>query len=285
MLLGLLAGLQGPSWVQVGRVTAVYWGDDATVAASLAELADRTSQWPGIPTVVDHPIRLVLVPDAERFDSLTAGRLPEWGVGAAIPVRNTIIIRLVGDPKQTLRHELAHLALHTKVRRVPRWFDEGYAVRAADEWNRIAALQVNWALLRGDIPSLRQLDAFLRGETASSAEAAYALSATAVLLLERLGGDRGLEPLIVTLREEPNFDRALRATHQVTLGQFEALWQRDLRKRYGWFLVISTFSVFWAVAGFMLAALWVWRRQRDRERRAALDEGWVIPDGPWDTPA
>jgi hypothetical protein len=284
-MLGLLVAAQGPSWLQVGRVTAVYWEGDATKAAALAELADRMWPWPGIREPVEHPIRLVVVSDAERFDSLTAGRLPEWGVAAAFPATNTIVLRPMGDPRRALRHELAHLALHSVVRSVPRWFDEGYAVWAAGEWGRLEALRVNWALLRGERPSLIELDGYLRGPTASSAEAAYALAATAVLFLERLGGERGLEPILLALATDGDIDRALRRSYQVTLGQFEDLWRRDLKNRYGWLLVLSTFSAFWAVAGVMLVALWVWRRHRDQERRAALDEGWVVHDDPWDTPA
>ncbi len=284
-MLGLLGMAQGPSWLQVGRVTAVYWEKDAVAAGALAELADRGGPWPGIRTPVDHPIRLIVVSDAARFDSLTAGRLPEWGVGAAFPATNTIVMRAQGDVRRTLRHELAHLALHSVVKRVPRWFDEGYAVRAAGEWDRINALRVNWALLRGERPSLTELDGYLRGRTATSAEAAYALAATAVLFLERLGGERGLEPILLALGTEADFDRALRQSYQVTLGQFESLWRRDLRRRYGWLLVLSTFSAFWAVTGVMLVVLWVWRRQRDRERRAALDEGWVVHDDSANTPA
>lgn len=263
----------------------MYWERDRETAAALAEFADNAGPWPGLPPAPERPIRLVVVSGSARFDSLTAGRLPEWGVGAAFPATNTIVVRVVNDPRRTLRHELAHLALHEVVGWVPRWFDEGYAVRAADEWDRLDILRVNWALLRGNIPTLADLDRYLRGETAASADAAYALATTAILMLERLGGDRGLEPLMRALADEPDLDQAMRQTYQVTLGQFEDLWRRDLRKRYGWLLVLTTFSVFWAVAGVMLVVLWVWRRERDRERRAALDEGWVVPEGSSDSTA
>jgi hypothetical protein len=177
-----------------------------------------------------------------------------------------------------LRHELAHLALHGAVRHVPRWFDEGYAARAAGEWDRLEALRVNWALLRGAVPSLRELDRYLLVDGSAQAGAAYALSTTAVLLLERMGGERGLEPLITALGRTIDFDQALRASYRITLGQFEEQWHKDLRRRYGWLLVVTSFSAFWAVMGVLLAVLWAWRRRRDRARRAALDEGWIVAD-------
>jgi hypothetical protein len=39
--------------------------------------------------------------------------------------------------------------------------------------------------------------------------------------------------------------------------------------------------VFWVFVALLLVALWSRRRMHDRERRAALDEGWVVPDDEW----
>ena len=57
-----------------------------------------------------------------------------------------------GDPREVLRHELAHLALHEYLGDLPpRWFDEGYASYSAREWRRDDVLAANVALaLRGD---------------------------------------------------------------------------------------------------------------------------------------
>ena len=56
-----------------------------------------------------------------------------------------------GDPREVLRHEVAHLALHEFLGEAPpRWFDEGYASFAAREWTREDALATNLALaIRG----------------------------------------------------------------------------------------------------------------------------------------
>lgn len=270
----------------MGRVTAVYWGDDANAAIALAERADRAGPWPGIPQPAPAPIRLVLVRNTARFDSITRGRLPEWGVAAAYPATRTIVLDLSEQrPLRVLRHELAHLTLHGVVQRVPRWFDEGYAARAAGEWSRLDALRVNWWLIRGQVPSLFEVDRRLREGGAGEAEAAYALATTAVLLLERLGGERGLEPLITTLGTTGDFDQALRRTYQLTLGQFEDRWRRELRQRYGWLLWLTSFTTFWAGVGVLIVALWWWRRRRNRARRAALDQDWQMPNDIDDTSA
>jgi hypothetical protein len=272
---------QDPSVVQVGRVTAYYWSGEGEVARNLAEAADVTGPYPGLSEPWNEPVRLFLAAVESRFDSLTGGRAPEWSIGIALPASNTIVLKLTGDVRRTLQHEMAHLALHSLVERVPVWFEEGYASRAAGEWNRLEALRVNWALMSGAVPSFGQVNRDIRSG-ATHAETAYALGTAAVLLLERMGGERGLEPLLRNLADLRDFDRALRKTHHVTLGQFEVLWQRDLRKRYGWVLFFGSLTVFWTCVAVVLLSLGGARRRRDSARKAALDQGWVISTDEWD---
>lgn len=262
--------------MQVGDVTAVYWPGQEAVALGLAELADGAGSWPGLPTAPQGPLRLIIADNTRRFDSVTLRRLPRWGVGAAFPGSRTILIRLDGDPRRVLRHELAHLALHQAVRRVPLWLDEGYAARAAGEWDRLDGLLMNWHLLGGRVPTLDQVTADLRGGR-PEAEAAYAFATTAVLYLERLGGGQGLAPLLANLTAEPDLDRALRATYGMTLAQFETAWRGDLKGRYGWLLLFASFATLWLLVLLVVGLGWRYRRRRDRQRRQALDEGWVIP--------
>jgi hypothetical protein len=127
-----------------------------------------------------------VVPNGRVLDSLTTGRAPAWGAAVALPGARTIVVRADQDDlARTLRHELAHLALHEAVSvRVPLWFDEGYAAWAAGEWERFGSLELNLAVVRGAVPSLTALDGALRG-SASTAEAAYALAASAVTELAR----------------------------------------------------------------------------------------------------
>ena len=170
-----------------------------------------------------------------------------------------------------LRHELAHLALRWHVGRyVPLWFEEGYAAVAAQEWDRLDALRLNWQLARGVRMNLDDVDRALRGAR-GDAETGYALAATAVLMLERWGGDRGLGPLVANLRQADSFDAALRATYHVTESDFELRWQRDLGSRYGWLSWLAAMGFFWLAIGSLLVALVLLRKKRDRAKRAALD--------------
>lgn len=262
--------------MQVGWVRAVYWPGDERLATRLAEIAEGAGPWPGVPDLAPFPVTLIMTRSDARFDSLTRGQLPAWSGAAAFPGSNTIVLRVQGDPVATLRHELAHLVLARVAPHVPRWFAEGYAVRAVRDWGMLDALALNWRLLRGRPPTFRELDRDLRSGPAH-ARPAYVLAGSAVLYLERIGGPRGLEPLILRLREQRAFEPAVRAAHLMSLEELEAAWHKDLRRRYGWLLLTSSLSLFWGITALVVGVVWWRRRRRDRVRREALDEGWDVP--------
>ncbi len=247
----------------------------------MAEAADHAADFPGIGPLPDRPIRIILAPTRSAYDSLTRGRLPLWSEGAAFPDAGTIVLltdRPSDRPSVPLRHELAHLALRWHVgRRVPLWFEEGYAAVAAQEWDRLDALRLNWQLARGVRMDLDDVDRALRGAR-GDAETGYALAATAVLMLERWGGERGLSPLLANLPQAESFDAALRATYHVTEGDFELRWQRDVGSRYGWLSWLAAMGFFWLSIGALLAALVLLRRRRNQRKRAALEEAELLDE-------
>jgi peptidase MA superfamily protein len=262
--------------VRVGQVTAVAWPKQLVLATELARRANDTTAWPGLSRRAPGPLRLIVVPDGRRLDSLTQGKAPSWGAAVAVPGERLILLRAdAEDIYATLRHELAHLALHEAVSvRVPLWFDEGYAAWAAGEWGRLGALELNLAVVRGAVPDLRSLDGALRG-SATTADAAYALAVSAVTELGRRNPSGSIEPLLQRLIAGHDFEASVLETTGLTLFQYERAWQRGVRQRYSlanWLL---------AGGGWGAIALSVWllvklRRRSDRARRAALDEGWEV---------
>jgi hypothetical protein len=260
----------------VGQVTAVAWPAQRSLAVELAREAGRPTEWPGLGRRSPGALRLIIVPDARRLDSLTSGRAPHWGAAIALPEARTILLRADGgDLSRTLRHELAHLALHEAVSvRVPLWFDEGYAGWAAGEWDRLGELELNLAVVRGSIPDLRSLDGALRG-SATTADAAYALAVSAVTELARRNPTGTLNPLLARLEAGEDFDSAVRTTTGLTLDRFEEQWQRSTRRRYS----VGTWLIAgggWLVLALVVLSLRRFRRRADRVRRAALDVGWEV---------
>jgi hypothetical protein len=262
--------------VQVGQVTAVAWPAQLALATELAREASRPAEWPGLGTRGVDSFRLIVVPDLRRLDSLTQGRAPSWAAAIALPDSRTVVLRAdAEDLPRILRHELAHLTLHRAVSgRVPLWFDEGYAGWAAGEWDRLGLLELNLSVARGALPGLSGLDRALRGAT-STADAAYALAVSAVTELARRNPTGTLTPLMTRLSAGEDFGAAVLGTTGLTLDRFEEEWQRAVRRRY------SMVTWLFASGGWFLVSVGVlflvhFRRQADRERRAALDEGWVV---------
>ncbi len=270
--------------MRVGQVTVLAWPGQMKLAGDLAARADRPAEWPGLGRRDPGPLRLIVVPDGRYLDSLTSGRAPSWGAGIAVPGARTILLRADrGDIYATLRHELAHLALHQAVRvRVPLWFDEGYAAWAAGEWERLGSLELNLAVVRGVVPDLRALDGALRGSE-STADAAYALAVSAVAELARRNPSRTLTPLLERLTAGEDFDAAVLGTTGLTVDRFDEEWRRAVRRRYSlatWLLAGGG----WGILALVLWAVLRRRRKADRVRRAALDQGWEIAPELTETP-
>ena len=250
---------------------------DMSLAIGLAESAGTPSEWYGLGRREAGELRLIVV-RGQGDRGFSRDQLPGWGAGFTFPSARTILIRAdAGDPYRILRHELAHLVLADAVKvRVPLWFSEGYAALAAGELNRLIALRLNFSIAKGNIPGFFELDRGLRANE-PTAETSYALAASAVAMLARRHPDHSLVPLLSKLESGESFDRAVLATTGSPLGRFELEWQRDVRRRYGLLGWIMAGGL-WALASLLvLAAIWV-RRKRDRPRRLALDEGWVVEE-------
>lgn len=263
---------------EIGLVTVIAEPGQVGLATKLAELAEPSREWTGLGRLDLTPFTLVVTADAAGYARWSGGRVPGWGAGLTVPSRRLVVIRAdAGDPFGTLRHELAHLALHTSIRsRVPLWFDEGYAVVAAGEHNRMAALQLNLAVAMGRVPTLPLLNASLRGG-AGDAATAYALAGSAVADLQRRHPTGSLEPLLNRLRAGERFDDALRLTTGLDAERFGESWHIAVRRRYNlgvWTLAGGGWVILALLMGFAAG----WRRHADAPRRAALDVGWSLPE-------
>jgi Peptidase MA superfamily len=264
--------------VEVGDVLVMVDSQHASLGTALGQAAAVPHDWLGIGRVDAGRLVLVVADTRQAFAEWSHGRVPAWGAGVTFPGSHVVIIRLdAGDPFETLRHELAHVVLHRDVPgRVPLWFDEGYAVLASGEFDRMAQLRLNLAVALGHIPeTLDGLDAQLRAD-AADAEAAYALSGSAVAELARRNPTHTLKPMIRQLEEGTPFDQAVEITTGLNDGRFDVAWRQAVRSRYNLALWFMTGGA-WLLLAFVLIWAAASRRRRDEPRRRALDVGWPMP--------
>jgi hypothetical protein len=261
--------------IDSGRFTIVAFPRDAALARSLLGEALRRDTFPGLPRPTAHA-RILITPDALHFHEAIGASAPEWGAAIATPANGRIVMQgsrassAAGDPRETLRHELAHLALYETLGDLPpRWFDEGYASFAAGELARDDVLATNVPLAFTGIPSLDSLDAFFQGGE-SRAQTGYALARSAVAGIAALDRARGLSLFFQYWRETRSLDQALRRAYGVTEPAFEARWKSGTRRRYGALAIFADISVAVLVFLAILAPLWAIRRQRDRQRLAIM---------------
>ena len=261
----------------VGNVTVVTVPRLEPLGRRLGAVAAAPQQWLGLGRIALGPITLAIVPDRQTFQRWSRGRLPSWGAGMALPNSGLVLLRADGgDADVTLRHELAHVALHRKVKvRVPLWFVEGYAVLASREYGGLAALQLNLAVAAGRVPTLAALDASLRGSE-GDATAAYALAASAVAELGRRHPTGTLDPLLQRLAGGTSFEEAVLATTGLSADRFADTWHLATRRRYNWGIWLATGGV-WVVLALLLAWAKAYRRHLDAPRREALNVGWSLP--------
>ncbi|MGE0161395.1 MAG: hypothetical protein AB7T31_18605 [Gemmatimonadales bacterium] len=269
------------------RATLRFAPRDSLVAERVRDLLDGQAPLPGLPDSVPVGVVAVLAHTPVAFDEVTGGAVPEWRAGVAIPALGALVVPTGEGPRildpegrRTLRHEWAHLGLHGYLgdRRVPRWFDEGYAQWATGGFDASEAWRLRVLLALGRAPSMDSL-ALDWPSGREDARTAYLLAASAVALLLEPAGERGLALFLERWRAGGSFDGALRSTFGVTPGQFEEDWRRHVRSRYGWLLVLSRSAVLWAVMALVLLALARTRRLRNRERLARLRAA-EVPDRP-----
>ncbi len=260
---------------RAGRFVIAAAPHDATLARSLLTSALASDTFPWLPRPAD-TVLVQIAPNRRAFEQLVGATAPEYGSAIAFPLERRIVMQGrsagsdAGDPRQVLRHELAHLALTEALGALPqRWFQEGYASLAAGEWGREQLLATSVALVWRGVPSLDELEASFGGGAARAASA-YALAWRAVAELAALDPERGLTLFFGYWKSQGSFGIAVRDAFGMTEGQFEQQWQHRTRRRYGALALFADFSVAVVALLVMLLPLYLARRRRNRLRLRSM---------------
>ncbi len=222
------------------------------------------------------PVRIVLYKRYNEFTKLTRTELV---MAFAVPSRSLIVIDFsrMKEPftlEDTLRHELAHLALKSQ-KAIPRWFDEGVAQWVAGGFNEFYPLKGE-KTLKAALTSDRLIP-FWRLERAFPSDRqnltlAYEQSKSIVeFMIKRYGQDR-LYTLLNELQAGSDFDETFRSVYNVEFRELVRRWKDEVKRQYTWLHFVSNniyeilffFGALITIIGFVILLI--------RKRRYVDDE-------------
>ncbi|MFC1682921.1 peptidase MA family metallohydrolase [Candidatus Zixiibacteriota bacterium] len=283
----ILAAAPVPAWdgltTSSEHFTIFYHRENAPAAQDLLTTGER--EFSRVTGIIGHRpagvIEIYLAQDPEEFRLLTLGRIPEWGIGAAVPGRRRIVLISPGsspreaDTHKVLVHELSHVVLGQALgdARVPRWLEEGLAMYISHEWRLGQSVLVARALLFDSLIPLERIST-VNSFSRARANLAYTESYLAIaFILDRYGETR-LHQLVHDLARHGDIDLAMQTSLGLTYREFLMAWNDYVTRRYHWASVLSNPVILWLLilSLFLLAFALKRRHSRRVLRRWKMDE-------------
>ncbi len=219
-------------------------------------------------------ITVVIVSSEKEFNAVTGGQIPEWGVGAADPIRGIIFLKSPRFAKpetnlnQVVTHELTHVVLGMilKGKPVSRWFDEGLAQYESGEGSMWETILLARSVFAGEIIWLNDINNVLDFRRHKAA-LAYLESRTAVdYLVEHYGRDV-LARIIQHLKANSGMDKALVLSIGINFQDFQNDWYRTLKHKYRWYVFMDFPVVLSALFVILFLTAFFVTRRRMRKKK------------------
>ena len=224
------------------------------------------------------PIRVVLAPD----ESDLAQRVPAWVVGYAIGNTSTIVLlpdRVPNYPYDSLEgvlsHEIGHILTHRAAggNEIPRWFDEGLAMKAARRWNFEERGRLVWAMVSRHPVSFEELNEWFVTD-GSSARRAYVIAHALTLDILNQTSHDWPKKILAQVASGTPFRKAFAQTTFMTLEQAEQTFWKHHTLWNRWIPVVTSSGMVW----LMITALVFYAARKQRTRTAAIQKRWEEED-------
>lgn len=281
-----------------------YDGDPRLVEVTDSVLSQTKRQLKSfLQSDLDFQFDFFIATTEKQFDSLGYFKLPEWGVGAAIPELDRIVIKapslLRTNPnavlsfEQTAAHEYAHLALDHRLHgiRPPRWFNEGLAMLVSAEWSWQRTFGLSASLLFGNYIPLEEIERVNRFDQ-SMAALAYNQSYLAVQYLYKEYGSDQVQLFLDSLAQKSTVDNALIGSVGSDYGNFDQEFHLYLKSRFNLITLAGETVYFWLAMALILiigAVLAIrrkkayYRKWEEAEKYASTDFDYGDPENPEQT--
>ncbi len=290
VLLSLVVSSAPPELSTVARTEHFDVRSTAAARGSATKLADELEaarsqivaalgrDWPGVTEV-----RVGLGREEYEAIALPGGTPPSWAVALAYPSANVVLVegRSLNQPDGplTVRHELVHVALGQLADGWPHWFQEGLAQSVTGErrfrWTQFTTLAQAVAFGR-----LFHFDDLAERfpERPDDVQYAYAQSVAFVEFLQGRHGAAGFARLVDHRQRGDHFELAFAKAFGRSLGMEERAFRDTLPGLYPWWIVLTSESAAWAVAGALLVVAHFVRRRTVLRRRAEQAQREAVED-------
>jgi len=217
-----------------------------------------------------------LVLNTESFQQNFAGRLPDWGVGVAMPGGRYIALdyaRLpaVGrGPREVFLHEMVHALLFQVAGEtwLPTWFHEGCAMFYSGEWKFYDTVSL---VLDGQVPSLDNLQGRFPTPV-GYADRAYRTSLLAINRLRDQHGDDVVGELLAASRITGAFSLAFKEVTATGLGDFTDNFAATMNLRLGWAIMLTRWPTLFVIMSLIFAAGAARKMANTRRRLSEMEE-------------
>jgi len=214
--------------------------------------------------------------DTEAFQGYFANRLPDWGVGAAVPSGRLIAIDVDRQHavdrsiEEVFLHEMTHALLFQGAAGawLPTWFHEGVAMWHSGEWRFVDTVSV---VLGGYVPSLNRLQGRFP-EAVARADQAYRTSMLAVGQLRKYYGDDVVGRLVTAAARTGDFATAFVEVTGQEDHVFASRFAGDMQLKYGWLLMIVRWPTLFVLMALVFLIGGTVKIIRYRRRLAAMDD-------------
>jgi hypothetical protein len=203
-------------------------------------------------------------------------QVPDYAAGVAYPALHTVLLTLQApdtweapDLGEVLKHELSHVALSEAVafHHVPRWFDEGVAIRESGESPYLRTKALWDATVGRRLLPLADLDRGFPSDHYEVTEA-YAESADFVRFLMRDADRARFGSLLQKARSGVPFDRTLEDAYGVDIRKLEYEWRDELSRRFGIIPTLTGGGLLWMLMSGLAVAAWIKKRRRAKAKLA-----------------
>jgi hypothetical protein len=265
-----------------GSFTVIHSKKSTKTARFVLEEADKAlrSLEEALGEVPSEPVTIILVETPTGREGGVPETLPEWFAGAAIPARRVIYLKTSpairrgpADIPKTLTHELIHIYLKDRVggQWLPRWLEEGLAMKLSGEYIFSHRISLTAAAVRGYLIPFSQLEYSFPADE-GEARLAYAASYHFVNRLIYLQGKVFLTDLLDFVGEGREFPQAFREAFGASQARAEREWRSWLIKRYRLITFVSAGSTLWLIMSALFLGVYLRKRQLGQRKLAAMDE-------------